>query len=97
MVLLVWPQKKPTKQNQTNKRPGRGFVSGEYCISMCVTVHVSVSSNTQHISWNYECLKYVKLRELDLVSMCGQGGNFKKRSNAALVLVIQNLEIFHPH
>lgn len=36
---------------------------------MCVTVHVSVSSNTQHITWNYECLKYVKLRDLDLVSM----------------------------
>lgn len=64
---------------------------------MCVTVHVSVSSNTQHITWNYECLKYVKLRDLDLVSTLVKVEFLKKRSNAALVLVIKNLEIFHPH
>lgn len=42
---------------------------------MCVPMRVYVPLNTQHI---YECLKYVKLRNLDLVNMHGQDGNFKK-------------------
>jgi len=71
------PQNNPPTKNPS-KPCGRGFVSGQYCISTCVTVRVYISCNTQHITWHYECLKYVKLRDLDLVTMHGQDGHFKK-------------------
>lgn len=70
--------KKEKPNPQKTSPPGRGFISGQYCISMCVTIRVYGSCNIQRITWHYECLKYVKLRNVDLVNTHSQDGNFKK-------------------
>lgn len=71
------PNNKPPNNKPPNKLPG-SFISGQYCISMCVTMRVYISYNRERITWHYEYLQYVKLRNLDLVNMHGQDGNFKK-------------------
>ena len=47
-----------------------------FCV--CETMHVYTSCNIEHITWHYDCLKYVTLRDLDLVNMHSQDRNFKK-------------------